>query len=227
MDRLGIAPRRLGTALLAFGLVGLVLAAIVAAGLIAGAAAARNLDERLDADQARLVELLDQLVATVDRAAVTTDNAGRTLATTGQTVDAAGAMLDGLAVVADQLAGSLDFSILGQRPLAGAATQFGAFAEQVRVVGGSVDQLSASLETNAGDTAALAADIERLSGQVDAIAGRIASFDRTSELVDLLVAGSLLLGLLVAWLAIAAGLLAWAGWRLRRSATGADRAGVA
>jgi hypothetical protein len=227
MDRLGIAPRRLGTALLAFGLVGLVLAAIVAAGLIAGAAAARNLDERLDADQARLVELLDQLVATVDRAAVTTDNAGRTLATTGQTVDAAGAMLDGLAVVADELAGSLDFSILGQRPLAGAARQFGAFAEEVRVLGVSVDQLSASLETNAGDTAALAADIERLSGQVDGIAERIASFDRTSELVDLLVAGSFLLGLLVAWLAVAAGFTAWVGWRLRRSATGADRAVVA
>jgi hypothetical protein len=227
MDRLGIAPRRLGTALLAFGLVGLVLAAIVAAGLIAGAAAARNLDERLDADQARLVELLDQLVATVDRAAVTTDNAGRTLATTGQTVDAAGAMLDGLAVVADELAGSLDFSILGQRPLAGAARQFGAFAEEVRVLGVSVDQLSASLETNAGDTAALAADIERLSGQVDGIAERIASFDRTSELVDLLVAGSFLLGLLVAWLAVAAGFTAWVGWRLRRSATGADRAAVA
>lgn len=227
MDRLGIAPRRLGTALLAFGLVGLVLAAVVAGGLIAGAAAARNLDERLDADQARLVELLDRLVATVDRAAVTTDNAGRTLAATGQTVDSAGAMLDSLAAVADELAGSLDFTILGQRPLAGAARQFGAFAEEVRVLDVSVDQLSASLETNAGDTAAMAADIERLSGQVDGIAERIASFDRTSELVDLLVAGSFLLGLLVAWLAVAAGFTAWVGWRLRRSATGADRAAVA
>jgi hypothetical protein len=232
MDTLGIERRRLGTGLLAFGLVGLVLAAVVAAGLIAGAVAARNLDDRLAADQARIVELLDQLVATVDRTAVSAGNASDTLATTGRTVASAAVMLDGLAVVADQLADSLDFSIFGQQPLAGAAVRFGELAVQVRAVGEDVDALAANLDTTSGDVAALAADIDRLAGQVDAIALRIADFDRTAELVDLLVAGILLLGLLVAWLAVGAAFTAWAGWRLRRAPDapvrpGADRPGLA
>ncbi len=219
MDTLGIERQRMGTGLLAFGLVGLVLAAVVAAGLIAGAVAARNLDDRLAADQARIVALLDQLVATMDRTAVSAGNASDTLATTGRTVESAAVMLDGLAIVADQLADSLDFSIFGQQPLAGAAVRFGEFAVQVRAVGENVDTLAANLGTNSGDVAALAADIDRLAGQVDAIAVRVADFDRTAELVDLLVAGILLLGLLVTWLAVGAAFTAWVGWRLRRTAS--------
>jgi hypothetical protein len=225
MDTHDIDRRRLGSGLLAFGLVGLVLAAIVASGLIAGAIAARNVDERLAEDQARLVQLLDQLVATVDRAASTTDNAGNTLATTSRTVASAAVMLEGLAAGSDQRAASLDFSILGQQPLAGAAVRFGELAEQVRAVRADVDELARSLDTNAQDTSDLAADIEQVSDQVDAIAVRLASFDRTEALVDLLVGGMVLIGLLVAWLAVAAALLAWLGWRLRRAVPDATTVG--
>jgi hypothetical protein len=61
----------------------------------------------------------------------------------------------------------------------------------------------------------LAADIGTIETQVAELADRVSDFDRTDEIVGLLTGAILLGGLLVAWLAVAAGLCAWLGWRLR------------
>jgi hypothetical protein len=63
MDWLGVDLRRMGTTLLVFGVIGMVIAGIVAAGLIGGAIAARNLDDRLAAERVRLVQTLDRVDA--------------------------------------------------------------------------------------------------------------------------------------------------------------------
>ena len=60
MEWLGVERRRLGTGLLAFGLIGMILAGIIAIGLFAGAVAARNLDDRISADQAKLSAALEK-----------------------------------------------------------------------------------------------------------------------------------------------------------------------
>ena|SRR5829696_1288773 len=218
MEWLGVDLRRLGNALLAFGIVGVLVAGIIAAGLVAGAIAARNLDERLVADQARLVAALDRVDATMAQTVTTVDNAGGTLTTTSETLASAGEVLGQVGVTADELSTSLDFSILGSQPLAGAAAQFGQLGAQVRGFEVKAAALSESLAVNATDTRALATEIDTLRDDVSSLSDRLAAFDTTGQLVGLVIGGILLLALLVAWLAIAGAACAWVGLRLRRQA---------
>ncbi|HEX5828784.1 MAG TPA: hypothetical protein VFY23_14765 [Candidatus Limnocylindrales bacterium] len=216
MEWLGVDLRRLGTTLLAFGVVGMLIAGIVAVGLVAGAFAARNLDDRLAANQARLVATLDNVDATIAQTVTTVDNAGATLTTTSETLDSARGVLSDVGATAAELSSSLDFTILGSRPLAGAAARFGELAVQVRGFEEKAGALADNLAVNAGDTRALAEDIELLRADLAAATERLAAFEATGELASLLVAGILLLGLLVAWLAVAGAGCAWMGLKLRR-----------
>ncbi len=225
MEWLGVERRRLGTALLAFGLIGMVLAGIIAAGLIAGGIAARNLDDRIGADQARLSVSLHRITASIDKLATTTDHAAATLNTTSALIDEAGVVIEDLAGVSDELAGNLDFSILGQQPLAGAAQRFSEFGARLRTFQGMTGGLSDNLETNANDLTGLTAEIEQIGLMTEDLADRVDAFDQAGEIISLIVGGIILGGILVAWLAIAAAFCAWAGWRLRK--IGAVEAAIA
>jgi HAMP domain-containing protein len=216
MDWIGIDLRRLGTGLVAFGVTGMLIAGIVAVGLIAGAVAARNLDDRLATEQAQLVAALDRVDATMAQTVTTIDNAGATLTTTSGTLTQAATTLDKVASTAEELSTSLDFAILGNRPLAGAAARFGELAVEVRAFEDKASQLADNLGTNATDVGGLATQIDLLRDEVASLSGRVAAFEATGELVALLIGGILLLALLVAWLAVAGAGCAWMGLRLRR-----------
>lgn len=215
VEVLGIERRRLGTALLAFGLVGVILAGMTALGLLAGAFAARTLDDRLTADQAQLVTTLDQVTTTVGRLADTTAHGGDTLAATGQALGSARDVLDELAATSDELSTSLDVSILGQRPFAGAAARFANLAQRVRLFRDDAARLSTTVATNTVDVRSVADDIGRLETRLQDLSTRLKGLDGAGDTVGILVAGILIGGLLVAWVAVGAGFCAWAGWRLR------------
>jgi len=218
MEWIGVERRRLGTGLFVFGLVGMVLAAIIATGLIAGGVAARNLDDRIAVDQARLVDALGRTSASIDKLAAATQNASATLHTTGAMVAQADTVIQELAGLSDELSSNLNFSILGQQPLAGAASKFQAFGQRLRDVEGTITTLQGNVETNADDMGALVGQIHQIGDLVSELGDRVQSFDRAAEIVRLIVGGIILGGLLVLWLAIGAALCAWAGWRLRKAA---------
>jgi hypothetical protein len=218
MDGLGVRPRRLGAALLLFGLVGVVLAVIVAAGLIAGAIAARDLDDTLEADQASIAAALDRLTDALDAVGTTADNASTSLGTASGSMSDAGAMLDQLAVLSDDMATTLEIQILGTQPFATVSPRFRELAVDARTLRDDAAGLAGALDTNAADVTALADRIARIGDEVDAISKRVTAFDRTEDLVRFLVGGIALAGLLVAWLGIAAAACMWAGWRIRRRA---------
>ena len=216
MDWLGVDLRRMGTTLLVFGVIGMVIAGIVAAGLIGGAIAARNLDERLAAERVRLVQTLDRVDAAMAQTVTTIDNAGATLGTTSETLASASGVLSQVAATSEDLSTSLNFSILGSQPLASAAARFGDLAVQVRGFQEKAQALADNLATNSGDTTALASEVDGLRDELAALTDRVASFEATGDVVGLLVGGILLLGLLVAWLAVAGAGCAWFGLKLRR-----------
>ena len=218
MEWLGVERRRLGTALLGFGLVGMVLAAIIAAGLIAGGIAARNLDDRITADQAKLSAALHRVDASIDKLAVSTAHAGATLNTTSALINQAGIVIEDLAGVTDELANNLGFNVLGQQPLAGAATRFRDFSTRLRTFGGMTGGLSDNLSTNADDLTGLTTEIQQIGDMTEDLSARVDAFDQAGEIVSLIVGGIILGGLFVLWLAIAAAFCAWAGWRLRKAA---------
>jgi len=216
VDWLGIERRRLGTGLLAFGLVGLVIAAIVAAALIGGAFAARNLDDRLVLDQARLTAALDRLSGSMSSLADTVDHAGDTLATSSATLADAEAVLDSAANSARSLADALNVSILGSQPFANASTNLAELATTLTSFKGRAAALAANIDQNAADTGAMADRIRSLQTDVDELSTRVADLGQVGDVVDLVLGGIVLGGLLTAWIAVLAAFLAWAGWRLRR-----------
>ena len=216
MDWLGIERRRLGTGMLVFGLVGLVIAVIVAGALIGGAFAARNLDDRLAADQVRLAAALDRLSGTMSSLADTVDHAGDTLATSSTTLTDAEAVLDSAATNAQSLADSLNVSILGSQPFANASANLAQLATTLTSFRGRAEALAANIDQNAADTGAMADRIRALQADVDDLSGRVGDLDQVGSVVDLVLGGIVLGGLLTAWIASLAAFLAFAGWRLRR-----------
>ncbi len=218
MEWLGVDRTRLGTALLGFGIVGLVLAALIAVGLVSGAVAARDLNARLQDDQGQLVAMLGRLNDTIDQLASSTDNAGQTLRTTEAVIDAVGTVTSGLGTTASELGNALDVSILGQRPLSGAAGSLRTVSGQLDVLGTQISTLSTDVGKNADDLNEVARQVRLLSQDLATITDRIDEFDRTGQVVGLIVGGILLGGLMAAWVGIAAAFTAWVGWRLRRLA---------
>ncbi len=227
MDALGFDRRRLGTLMLVFGLVGVLIAGIVAAALIGGAIAARNLDDRLVADQTRIAASLTRLSVTMESLALTTENAGDTLKTSSGTLAEARDTLDAAAAVSTDLAGALNIDILGSQPFAGASDRLGELARTLTTFRAKAEALAVNLDQNAADATTMTAQIRQLKDQVHELAVRIAGFDRIGEIVGLVIGGIVLAGLLIAWVAVGAAGCAWVGWRLRRAADRGEAGGQA
>ena len=82
---------------------------------------------------------------------MSTDHAAATLNTTGALIGEAGVVIEDLAGVSDELASNLNFNILGQQPLAGAASKFSDFSTRLRTFQGMTGGLKDNLTTNADD----------------------------------------------------------------------------
>jgi hypothetical protein len=216
MEWLGIDRRRLGTGMLVFGLAGVLMAGVVAVALVFGAFAARNLDDRLAADQARIGASLTRLSSTMESLAITMDNAGTTLETSSQAMADAQAVLDTAAASMGSLAGALDISILGSQPFAGASQNLEQLARTIESFKGKAATLGVNLHQNSVDAGLMTDQVRNLKTQLNELAVRVTGFDRIGETVALLIGGIVLAALLTAWVAVAAGFCAWVGWKLRR-----------
>jgi hypothetical protein len=217
MTLLGIERRRAGTALLVFGVIGIVLAGVIALALVGTAIATRDLDARLEADQVRLAETLDELAVTTAAAVRSIENASATLGTSATSVDHAREVLDELASATDSLADSLGITIFGNQPFAGTAQRFRTFSDRVRVFSEDATGIATSLTTNSDDLTALAERVTLMEDQLNNYAERVAGSERIGQIGTWIALSVLLGGLLAAWLAVAAGACAWVGWRLRNS----------
>ncbi len=206
--------------MLVFGLAGMLMAGVVAVALIVGAFAARDLDDRLAADQARIAASLTRLSVTMESLATTTGNAGATLETSSQTLADARDVLESTAQTTLALSEALDISILGSRPFSSASEQLAELARTITTFQGKAETLALNLHRNAVDAGVMTDQIRQLKTQVNELASRIGGFDRIGEMVALLLGGIVLVALLTAWVAVGAGSCAWIGWRLRRSRAG-------
>lgn len=218
MEWLGVDRRRLGTAMLAFGLVGLLLAVVVGGALVAGGIAARNLDDRIAAAQDRIGASLTRLTLTMDSVAMSIDNASTTLQTSRDGVAHAGDALSQVADTSDSLAGALNVTILGQQPFTGTVAKLQDLSGKVRVFQQDAVKLAANLDQNATDATQIASQVSDMRSQVAELAAAVTGFASTRDVVALVVGGIVLAGLLTVWTAILAGWIAWAGLRLRRVA---------
>ncbi len=211
MDR-----RRLGTGLLVFGVVGVLLAGIMALGLVGGAISARNLDDRLQADQDKIAASLTRLTVSMESLALATEHGGDTLKTTSQTLAGAQQVLGDIATTAVAIGDALNVNILGSQPFAGASERLTTLARTVTSFQEDAGALAVALDTNAADVDTMTQQVRLLKDQVNELATEIAGFDRIDQIVGLMLGGILLAALLTAWVAVGAAFCAWVGWKLRR-----------
>ena len=215
MTLLGLERRRAGNALVGFGVIGVILAGVIALALVGTAIATRDLDDRLQADQARLAETLDELAVTTAAAVTSIENASATLDTSSAAVLDARTVLDELATASDSLADSLGITIFGNQPFAGAAQRFRTFSDRVRVFSEDATGIADAIATNSDDMSTLADRVALMETQLGEYAERVAGSERIGQIGTWVAVSVLLGGLLAAWLAVAAGACAWAGWKLR------------
>jgi hypothetical protein len=208
--------RRLGMAMLAYGVLGTLLFAGLLVGLVAAGSVLSDAPDRAAAGIDRVVRVLDSTADTLASVELTLDNAGTTLTTTAQTIDGAASTLTGIGGNLDSIGTGLTaFSILGATPLATVGGSVSSLADQVSGIGGQIGGISSGLTTNATDTASVATEIAGLRSDLrelrDALVGLdLAAFGRTVSLVRYAMVA------VVAWLAVGSIGLAWFGWRLRK-----------
>jgi hypothetical protein len=150
MTLFGVDQRTAGTAMLEFGVIGIVLAGLIALALVGTAVAARDLDERLMTEQAQLASTLEDLATTTAAVVTSMENASTTLETSSASILHARDVLDALASATTSLADGLEISILGSQPFAGAAARFRTFSEQVAIFREDADRGDRYLDRSRG-----------------------------------------------------------------------------
>ncbi|HYM82940.1 MAG TPA: hypothetical protein VEY67_02160 [Candidatus Dormibacteraeota bacterium] len=215
MEILGLDPRRLGSALLVFGAVGVALAVVGAVALLSSAIATASLDADLEGSRVQLVASLQRAELALGAAGDTTDHVGATLDSTRSVLSDSSRTLGTLGDASDSLASALGaVSLLGSQPFASAATDFRSLATQVRAYADHATQLSSGLTQNVSDMRTITSDLRDLQGRLGQVSTSLDALQAGTILTTLLVGLVLLLALTV-WLAIGALACAIVGYRIR------------
>lgn len=219
----GWPRRRLGTALLGFGAVGLALLAglaiLVALSLDGLGRAASDLARQ----RAEAIAMLEPAAAALDRAATSAANAGTSLTTASAAARRAADLTTRLAGAFDGLALLGSFEVLGARPFGSLSGEFASVATEARGLSADLATTAGALDANVGDSTAVAVNLraiadqlERLQGSVDGNGGAPATDPATAG-TQLRAAMAIIIALL-AWLAVPAIAAIEVGRRWRRVA---------
>jgi methyl-accepting chemotaxis protein len=217
MDVLGLPARRLGNGLVAFGVVGLLLTAVMTIAWLAGLLAIRDLDERLEADRQATAISLVQAAALMGSSATALQDASASLGSVQEALDDAARLLDRLATSTGELAEALNVTILGQRPFAGTSQSFEDVSGDLNTLATRSETLATEVETFHPDLEVVAADLRTVETAIRALAYRVNSFAGVEDMVGLMRGYALLSALLAAWLASLAAGCVWAGRQLQRA----------
>jgi hypothetical protein len=216
-ERRHLDRRRVGNALLAYGVVG--LSVLVVFGVAIGVAGMRlqGVLGTFAAERDRLVVLLDDTSLALDTAEQAIDHAGSSMADVGSALGDAGTLAQTVSAGARNLVDLTNFSILGQQPFAGFAGSLGSMSADT-------DRLAASLGSSAAAVSGSATDLGALGVRIRVIRDEIGLIRQDLSNLDLgtgdwlTIAGLGVLALLV-WLGIPAVAAIWLGLRWRRTPT--------
>jgi len=220
--RLGLG--RLSRGLIAYGIVGLILAAICLGVLV-------YVSSRFDAAGDRVETTMDELATTIDRTAAVLHDASTTAetftVTLGRTEDAVSAAADTIIGVRTNLE-TLEsvlrtVNILGVTPLGTAADAVGGIAGSIKGLDTRLTAIADGLVANGDSLSANATSLAQLGDSTAALAERLRSGVVEDSMADVQLVVVVMLVLMAAWAAVpAAGALAFGIW-LRREL---DRAAV-
>jgi hypothetical protein len=211
------STRRIGNALLYYGIAGLILAAIGLAVLIAATWRLNGVADRIESEAGRLVTVLGTTATVLDDAAATVEDVASTLDSADPMIDRVANAITTTVVSLRALQDSAaSVSILGTNPLGGLANRFGQVAdaldpidEELAAFGTDLSSDAASLRKNVTSLAALSAELDDLH---DELAGGVIA-DAFGAIRFMLLT---LLVYLAAVAALPAAAALWIGLRIRR-----------
>lgn len=214
--------RRLGTALLAFGLSGIVLLLGATVLVLGSLSVVDDAVTGFERQRAEVVAVLGPAASALTDAATSASNAGASLTETSEAAARAASLSGSLADSFEGLASLGSFEILGARPFGGLSGQFAAVGSEARTLAADLSEAAASLRTNKADSDSVAADLRALAAQLARLDASLSASGGvpspgTDAAIPLLVLRVVLLGLL-AWLAVPAAASVWLGRRLLRGA---------
>ena len=212
---------RLGTGLIAFGVLGLVVAAIGFAGLV-------WVNDRVGSLRAEVDTTLAQRAATMRLAARVLHDAATTTRSFSVTIDQSSQAVSSAAGTITEVRSDLEaleaqlrsVNILGATPLSDAAADFGRIAGSMDGLDARLSGIAASLGDNREALTANASSLGQLADMTDSLAIRLSSGVVEDSLGDLQRVISVTLLVFSAWsLVPAAGALVLGAWLRRFSPT--------
>ena len=219
--------RRLSSGLIAYGLIGLLLAVV-------GGFALSWVGGRVGDVADRTGDQVDAIVSTLDQTAVVLSSMGtsatsfsgtleRTPPAVRQTAQTVANLRANLVLVQGQLGA---INILGARPLANAANLFGQMALDLEGLDARLEVIATDLDTNRGVLLENSAALETLGSELDGVADDLRGGVIEDSLTDVQLILVVMSVLLVGWAALpAVGALAMGLW-LRRETRDPDGDGV-
>ncbi len=197
--------RRLSRGLIAYGVVGLLVAAL-------GLAAMVWINGRIESLGDRVSSSVDELVVTLDRTAVALDDAATTAGTFTTTIEQSAEALSAAADTIAGVRGNLEtlesvlraVDILGLTPLGPAADAVGGIANAIEGLDTRLASIADSLEGNQAALAANAESLQRVADSTAAMADRLRSGVVEASLDDVQAVLVVVLLLMVAWTSVPA-----------------------
>ena len=196
---------RLANALLIYGVIGLVAAAIGFAALTAASARISSLGDRIVSEAVTLDAIIEQTANVIDDAATSAASFGPTLAQTSVTVTQAAAAIREIEPRLRDLETQANaIEIFGQRPVAPLGQLFGQIATDVSGLDEQLDGIATVMGQNEAALTANAASLGALADLVRAYTGRLkpdvidAGIDDTRRLLLMTLA------LFIGWTAVPA-----------------------
>jgi len=176
--------------LIAYGLVGLVL---LVGGALIGLQAAGRVERLASAADAALVAA----ARSTRSAAESFANIDGSLASAQLSADRAATLADEASGTLAALADSMRLSIFGSQPLLPLATEFETSAEQAAELALTLESVGGSLDATRDDAAEIGVELESLASELEALRGADPPADGAPPL-------SLVVALLLGWLAVPA-----------------------
>jgi hypothetical protein len=208
--------RRLATGLIAYGIIGLVLALIAAIALIYASGRLSAMAGRAEAQMDTVVETLDRTAAVLTDASASATSFAVTLERTPPVVRQTAATIvqirEDLRSAQAQMG---DVQILGRQPLAGVADAFGRMASNLDGLDTRLELIAGDLESNRSALLANAASLGALGEQLGTIAEQLQTGVVGESVDDLRIAVIIVMVVLLVWITIPAAGALWLGAWLR------------
>ncbi len=207
---------RLAWLLTLYAVIGLLILAIVAAGMTLATVRARDTLRQLDVQRDSFVRLLESTSRSLDSADDSAEQVTSTLGDASDSIARAASLARALATAAGGVVQASGLEIFGQRPLVALGEPFAAAAQEANALADSLDLTVTSLSGSASGVEDLSSDLAAVAEELDQIRQTVAGVDLESgPALEVALAVGLLL---LAWLAAPALAALWLARRLRRTA---------